>query len=91
MIPLMMTERAWGFAMQLRQEANTEPRKRFHLVSRLRKAAGHALALEAICADSVCDPRTRLEAQAYTAWIHASLHFELHLWKTAIEYFKKAQ
>lgn len=91
MIPLMMAERAWGYAMQLRQEANTEPRKRFHLVSRLRKAAGHAIALEAVCAEGSCDPRTRLEAQAYVSWIHGSLHFELQLWKTAMDHFKKAQ
>lgn len=91
LIPLMMAERAWGYAMQLRQEANTEPRKKFHLVSRMRKAATHALALEEICTNANCDPRTKLEAQAYVAWIHGSLHFELQLWKTAMEHLKKAQ
>ena len=35
----MMAERAWGYAMQLKQESNTEPRKKFHLISRLYKAA----------------------------------------------------
>jgi len=45
----MMTERAWSYAMQLRQEANTEPRKKFHLIGRLRKAATYALQLETIC------------------------------------------
>lgn len=45
-IPLTMAERAWSYAMQLRQESNTEPRKKFHLVSRLRKAGNHALQLQ---------------------------------------------
>lgn len=62
-IPLMMAERAWGYAMQLKQEANTEPRKRFHLISRLKKASKIALALEALCDSPKCDARTKLEAQ----------------------------
>lgn len=38
-----------------------------------------------------CDARTKLEAQAYVAWMHGTLHFELHLWIKATENFKKAQ
>jgi signal recognition particle subunit SRP68 len=45
----MMAERAWSFAMQLRQESNTEPRKKFHLIGRLRKATTYALQLEQLC------------------------------------------
>ncbi|XP_069685140.1 signal recognition particle subunit SRP68 [Periplaneta americana] len=90
-IPLMMAERAWSYAMQLRQEANTEPRKKFHLISRLRKATTYALQLQTLCESSKCDARTKLEAQAYVAWIHGSLHFELQLWKPAMENLKKAQ
>lgn len=48
-IPLVLAERNWAYAMQLRQEANTEPRKRFHLVQKLRKACLYALQLEEIC------------------------------------------
>lgn len=90
-IPLMMAERAWGYAMQLRQEANTEPRKKFHLISRLRKAASYSLQLQKLCESPKYDARTKLEAQAYVAWIHGSLHFELQLWKPAMENLKKAQ
>lgn len=106
-----MAERAWSYAMQLRQEANTEPRKKFHLISRLRKAATYALQLETLCQVCLspeaikklcdnkfsylkgdkCDARTKLEAQAYVAWIHGSLHFELQMWKPAMENLKKAQ
>lgn len=45
-VPLTMAERAWSYAMQLRQESNTEPRKKFHLVARLRKAATYSLQLQ---------------------------------------------
>ncbi|XP_011635909.1 signal recognition particle subunit SRP68 [Pogonomyrmex barbatus] len=45
-VPLIMAERAWSFAMQLRQESNTEPRKKFHLISRLKKAAAYSLQLQ---------------------------------------------
>jgi len=45
----MLAERAWSYAMQLRVEANTEPRKKFHLISRLRKAASYALQLQKLC------------------------------------------
>lgn len=45
----MIAERAWSYAMQLRQEANTEPRKKFHLISRLRKATVNALQLQTLC------------------------------------------
>jgi len=49
----MMAERAWSYAMQLRQEANTEQRKKFHLVSRLRKATSYALQLQTLCEVSI--------------------------------------
>lgn len=90
-IPLMMAERAWSYAMQLRQESNTEPRKKFHLISRLRKAATYSLQLQDLIENINCDARTKLEAQAYVAWIHGSLHFEIQLWKNAMENLKKAQ
>ncbi|XP_017797746.1 PREDICTED: signal recognition particle subunit SRP68 [Habropoda laboriosa] len=90
-VPLVMAERAWSYAMQLRQESNTEPRKKFHLISRLRKAAAYSLQLQELIENVNCDARTKLEAQAYVAWIHGSLHFELQLWKKAMENLKKAQ
>lgn len=39
--------------MALRQESNTEPRKRFHLVSKLRKSCTYALQLQELCNVSV--------------------------------------
>ncbi|KAL0123223.1 hypothetical protein PUN28_007673 [Cardiocondyla obscurior] len=90
-VPLMMAERAWSYAMQLRQESNTEPRKKFHLVSRLKKAAVYSLQLQDLIENINCDARTKLEAQAYVAWMNGSLQFELQLWKQAMENLKKAQ
>uniref|UniRef100_A0A182LVI5 Signal recognition particle subunit SRP68 n=1 Tax=Anopheles culicifacies TaxID=139723 RepID=A0A182LVI5_9DIPT len=90
-IPLMLAERTWSYAMQLRQESNTEPRKRFHLIQKLCKSCVYALQLQDMCASDRCDARTKLEAEAYSAWIHGSLHFELALWKSAAENLQKAQ
>lgn len=48
-INLILTERCWAYAMQLRQESNTEPRKKYHLIQKLRKATAYALQLEELC------------------------------------------
>lgn len=90
-IPLALAERCWSYAMQLRQESNTEQRKKFHCIQKLRKACIYALQLDELCKLERCDARTQLEAQAYVAWIHGSLQFELQLWLKATENLKKAQ
>ncbi|XP_020290208.1 signal recognition particle subunit SRP68 [Pseudomyrmex gracilis] len=90
-VPLIMAERAWSYAMQLRQESNTEPRKKFHLISRLRKAALYSSQLQELIENVNCDARTRLEAEAYVAWMNGSLQFELQLWKQAMENLQKAK
>lgn len=51
-IPLISSERAWAYAMQLRQEANTEPRKKFHLVSKLKRACFYSLQMQELCSVS---------------------------------------
>lgn len=91
-IPLILAERAWAYAMQLRQESNTEPRKRFHLVSKLRRACTYSLQLQELClASQRLDDKTKLEVEAYVACMHGNLHFELGLWQLAAENFKKSQ
>lgn len=65
LLVLMEAERAWSYAMQLKQEANTEPRKRFHLLARLRKAAKHSEKLEKLCESPRVDAKTKLEAQVH--------------------------
>lgn len=73
-IPLVMAERAWSYAMQLKQEANTEPRKKFHLMSRLKKAARVAVELERLCEIDQCDARTKLEAQVRVVFSFTRAH-----------------
>lgn len=48
-IPLMLAERAWSYAMQLRQESNTEQRKKFHMISKLKKAYIYGMQLQELC------------------------------------------
>ncbi|XP_066560333.1 signal recognition particle subunit SRP68 [Amia ocellicauda] len=91
LLVLMEAERAWSYAMQLKQEANTEPRKRFHLLSRLRKAAKRSEELERLCESPKVDAKTKLEAQAYTAYLAGMLWFELQEWKSAMEAFNKCK
>lgn len=92
-IPLMEAERAWSYSMQLKQEANTEQRKRFHLVRRLKKAVASAKQLETLCNQepTKCDARTKLEAQAYLAFVEGTFYFETEQWHKASEILKKAQ
>lgn len=75
----MDAERAWSYAMELKLLANTEPRKRFHLLRRLRKAAYYASELETLCQSEKCDTRTKLEAQV--CWFH---HIFQHNYKEII-------
>lgn len=91
LLVLMEAERAWSYAMQLKQEANTEPRKRFHLMARLRKAAKHSEKLAKLCESHRVDAKTKLEAQAYTAYLSGMVEFELQEWKRAMEAFNKCK
>ncbi|XP_065186896.1 signal recognition particle subunit SRP68-like [Sycon ciliatum] len=86
---LMSAERAWAYAMELRPQSNTEPRKHFSLLKKLRRAEQYAVELEELC--SACpqaDARTKLEAQAYSAWIHGTRQFELKDYKNALSSFR---
>jgi signal recognition particle subunit SRP68 len=78
-IPLVMAERAWAYFMQLKEESKTQDRKKFHMISRLRKATKHAEELkELVGSDGIlCDERTELEVTAYSAWLRATLSLEV--------------
>ncbi|XP_053207800.1 signal recognition particle subunit SRP68-like [Panonychus citri] len=92
-IPLMNAERCWSYAMALKQEANTEPRKRFHLIRKLRKAVIHGQELERLTNDepNFCDAKTKLETQAYSAYLSGLHYFETEQWAKASDYLKKSQ
>ncbi|XP_002120160.2 signal recognition particle subunit SRP68-like isoform X2 [Ciona intestinalis] len=89
---LMTSERAWSLAMYLKQEANSEPRKRHHMVEKMRKAVVLASELNTLCESSEkVDARTKLEAQAYSAYMSGILQFELKDWVAAMDLFRKTQ
>lgn len=91
LIPLFLSERAWAYAMQLKQEANSEPRKKFHLINRLRKAVQFAKNIEKLSQSSRCDARTKLEAQGYVSLIHGQFYFETQQWKDSLSHFNLAK
>jgi len=90
-IPLMEAERCWSHAMELKLYANTEPRKKFHMVRRLRKAAKYAEELQDLCQLEKVDARTKLEVQAYSYWMVANMKFEGQDWQTAIDLYTRAR
>ena len=91
LIPLYQAERAWAYAMQLKQEIDDGPRKRFHLANRLRKAVKHALELDKLSQSNKCDARTKLEAQGYLNLMSGQLFFELQKWNEALKSFQLSQ
>jgi len=83
-IPLVTAERAWAYYMQLKFESNSDPRKKFHMINRLRKARKYGEKLDSLCANSEkVDARTKLETKAYHCWLTGTLHFETSKWSDA--------
>ena len=55
--------------MQLKAEANTEPRKKYHMMSRVKKALHYAEEFASLCESPKCDARTKLECQVKNVFI----------------------
>jgi len=92
-IPLMMSERAWAYAMEIKHELGQggAARKRMHLLKRLRKASQHAAHLAKLCA-ATADGRTALEAEAYSQWMAATVLFEQEKdWEGALAKFMRTR
>ena len=87
LIPLFQAERAWAYAMQLKQESNNDARKKFHLVNRLRKAVKFANELEKLSQSAKCDARTKLEAQGYSSLMIGQFNFENFRWDESLKSF----
>lgn len=87
-ILIFEVERHWAYAMQLKLEVGDDvlSRKKFHMRQKLRRAvkcAGKLATLAKGCGSvSVV---TRLEAQAYSAFIRATLAVEFKKWRKALE------
>ncbi|OWZ05241.1 Signal recognition particle, partial [Phytophthora megakarya] len=98
-LPLYNAERAWGYAMQLKEDDNLDKsengddansRIKFHLNGRLRKAAEWSQKLAEICATRA-DARTSLEAEAYAAYMAGNLAFHREEHVAALEKFNTAR
>ncbi|KAI8054232.1 hypothetical protein BDF22DRAFT_677964 [Syncephalis plumigaleata] len=85
-VALVDCERAWSTAMELKVYARDEPRKQYHMIRRLRKAAKLAHEFAVLCDAKTgrVDVRTSLDAKAYAAWLDGILHIELRAWQTAL-------
>ncbi|VDI73750.1 signal recognition particle subunit SRP68 [Mytilus galloprovincialis] len=90
-LPLFCAERAWYYAMQLKSEANTEQRKKFHTLAKIKKAVTYAEELAELCKSPKCDAQTQLESQAYLSWIQAGMYFEQEVWDKAMKLYTQAK
>ena len=88
-LALMLSERAWAYAMELKESVE-EPRKRFHYHRKLSKAVKLTEQLQAICT-AKGDSRTVLEAEAYTAGIHGLFLQEESKFGDALSRFMRAK
>ncbi|KAI1702884.1 RNA-binding signal recognition particle 68 domain-containing protein [Ditylenchus destructor] len=87
-ILIFEVERHWAYAMQLKLEVGDDmlSRKKFHMRQKLRRAVKSARKLETLAKN--CESVTvvtRLEVQAYSAFIRAILDVELKQWRKAME------
>jgi signal recognition particle subunit SRP68 len=93
LILMTCAERCWAHSMALKQEANTEHRKKFHMMRKLEKAVIYARCLHGLSIDeeSKCDARTKLETEAYLCYMKSMFAFETAKWKKAAILLKKCQ
>ena len=91
-LALVNAERAWAYAMQLKQDAENvdNPRLKFHSLQRLRKAVYWSKKLAELAAVRG-DERTSLECEAYKHWLTGNAELESDRWETALENFVAAQ
>lgn len=89
-IPLVNAERGWSYAMQLKDEMVDFPRKKHHMIQRMSKAASSAYELQKLC-NARADPRTRLEAEAYAAYMLGNVLLEREKWTSGQKAFVRAQ
>lgn len=90
LLPLMSAERSWSLAMELKENQENNPRARFHMLRRLKKAVKASNGLVALCAE-MADDKTKLEAEAYCCWMTGNLRLEQEDWAPALESFTRAK
>jgi len=91
-IPLVMAERAWSMATEIKEELKNAKEtdkksiKKLHFLSRLEKAAKWAQQLEQLSVKRA-DGRTILESEAYSAWMFGLVFLEREKWQEALQKF----
>ncbi|KAH6584664.1 hypothetical protein BASA50_007422 [Batrachochytrium salamandrivorans] len=90
-ILLFEAERSWAYAMQLKADSLSEPRKKHHLIKRLCKAASSAHQLQELCQGETVDSQTSLEIQAYSLRLSAYVKFERQQWQEALDMFASSR
>eukprot|EP00466_Bigelowiella_natans_P007277 jgi/Bigna1/76632/fgenesh1_pg.42_\ len=77
-IPLLNAERAWSYAMELKQALtkDDDSRKQHHLLKKLKKAVAWSKKLGT--------DRTQLESDVYASWMAGINHNERAEWKDAL-------
>lgn len=84
LIPLVLAERDWAFAMDVKRTQPAGPhRARRRVLARLHRAVFHADSLSAL-ARTVADEATVLEAEAYAQGLRAALALEQEAWAAAL-------
>lgn len=91
-ILLYLAERAWSYAMAVKQTPNgPNAQQRFHLIGRLSKAVKWAESFSNACAEKA-HPRTAYEAKAYAAYMKGSYLVEREQqWDVARRNFESAR
>ncbi|KAJ3115987.1 signal recognition particle subunit srp68 [Phlyctochytrium bullatum] len=90
-ILLFNAERYWSYAMELKRESASEPRKRHHLIRKLKRAAQAASQLEQLCQEVGAEDRTTFDARAYAAVMEGYVHLEKQEWGPAMDRFAAAR
>ncbi|VDM60623.1 unnamed protein product [Angiostrongylus costaricensis] len=96
---LFEAERRWAAAMSDKMELEDNPdkmRKRMSMRMHLKRAVYHAVMLEQMFylpSEFIesCDAPTKLEAQAYSAWLAGVCAFEMRRWLEACDFLKTAR
>lgn len=76
--------------MELKEDQDANPRSRHHSLLRLEKSAKWSRVLLTLC-EAVGAQRTKLEAQAYNAWMQGNVFRDRKRWKEAIENLVRAR
>ncbi|RCH81735.1 signal recognition particle subunit srp68 [Rhizopus stolonifer] len=86
-------ERAWAYAMELKQESTNsmETRQKHHLIKRLRRSSQHALKLVELCEKQTVDSKTVFDVKAYAVLMKGYLFFEQQKWKEALDQLIEAR